>query len=261
MKLIVFTIILILCGFAVFVISTNRTTHEEVPVLGINEISPGNESSENQITISLNDKKYKVRWMKVAAEKTDLYSNFEEKETAKKLYIEHSCEVLINGGFYTGEKEENFPIGLFISKSEIISGYRENSLFNGIFSINEMDTPRITDELPEDALVSAIQTGPILQANDFEHTLKLSRDKEARRMVAAVTGGNEIIFMSIHGENSSFSGPMLVDMPKIITLFEQEAGLNIADAINLDGGAASAFYADEINISEASPIGSFFCVR
>lgn len=265
MKLFFGMMVLSLLGLAVFFVSLKQSTPEQPPVLGTKESSPTHKSVEQELVISFNDRKYKIVWAKVEAQNTFLYPNFSEKEVAKNLFEQNACEVLINGGFYSANTEaqntEIVPIGLFISQSETISGYRENSLFNGIFSINDIGTPRITEEVPEDSLVSAVQTGPILQANNYEHTLKLSRDKEARRMAAAVTGSNEIIFLSVHGENASFSGPKLVDMPKIITIFEEEAGLNIADAINLDGGAASAFYAEHINISEASLIGSFWCVE
>ncbi|RJR30058.1 hypothetical protein C4564_01180, partial [Candidatus Microgenomates bacterium] len=107
----------------------------------------------------------------------------------------------------------------------------------------------------------ALQTGPVLVENGSAVELSLARDKQARRIVAAITGSNELVFVAIYSPGSSFDGPYLEDLPLIVNHISEELNLNIADAINLDGGTASAFYSENTHISELSPIGSFFCVK
>jgi hypothetical protein len=80
-------------------------------------------------------------------------------------------------------------------------------------------------------------------------------------MIAMVTGDNKVIFMSIYNESSKFMGPYLADLPQILEIAQDKIGFLIADAINLDGGSASAFYFRDFQLSEASPIGGFFCVK
>jgi len=80
-------------------------------------------------------------------------------------------------------------------------------------------------------------------------------------VISAVTGDNKLIFMVIYDPKSVFLGPELVDLPQIVSLVSAENDLNIADAINLDGGSASAFKSRDFSLSEISPVGSFFCLQ
>lgn len=235
---------------------------DDSPVLGTESTAVSNRTApETQVLLDHDGSNYTIAWIKVDANRVSLVPNFSEMKTAKTVQREMNCKTVVNGGFYFAIDSENVPIGLFISDGNEISEYRQNSLFDGILSVNEFGTPRITAETPDDALLVAVQTGPMLQSNNFEHELSMTRDKKARRMVAAVTGDNELIFISVYDPETTFFGPLLADLPEIISMFEESENINIADAINLDGGAASAFYSDGIALSEASPVGSFFCVE
>lgn len=235
---------------------------ENSPVLGTESASPEVPTNREQ-EITFNGGVYLISWQKVDPEKIILLPNFSDKKTASTLFDEFDCKTLINGGFYSKAGEDNSPIGLFVSNGQPLSRFQENKTYNGTLSINALDTPRITSTMPEDILRDAMQTGPILIENGSPREISLQRDKFSRRMVAAITGDNELLFISVHKEGFSFDGPKLLDMPMIISQFSSENKLNIADAINLDGGSASAFYSleKEISLSEASPIGSFFCEK
>lgn len=187
-----------------------------------------------------------------------LLPNFEKKEIARQLYNDNGCKVLVNAGFYS---KENTPIGLFVSEHKEIGKFQTNRLFNGILSVNDMETPRITRNVPTDRLRLAVQTGPVLIENAQAQTLNINNDSPARRMVALVNGENKIAFLSVYDEESTFQGPKLADLPKILEDFEKETGIEIADAINLDGGTASALISNDYWVNEVSPIGSFFCIR
>ncbi len=108
-------------------------------------------------------------------------------------------------------------------------------------------------------LQNAIQTGPIIKENNSYITLKIQDDNGARRVLAAITGDNRLYFLVIYDNNSQFNGPLLADVPSLVGNFENESGIHFADVINLDGGAASAFYSDSASLSEINPSGAFFC--
>ena len=193
----------------------------------------------------------------VSAENAIIRSNLEDTQTSVEILTQQSCELLVNAAFYTTENNHG---GLFISNYEEIQSFRANQTYNGIFSINSLDTPRITPLVPTDAIRAAIQTGPILIENTREKTIAIANDKYARRMIAAVNGNNEIIFITLYNTSSVFMGPLLSDVPSLITYLNTELNLNIADAINLDGGSASVFTTSGFSLPEASPIGSYFCI-
>lgn len=235
--------------------STSGLIDEQSEVLSENTLDL------QSLEISYEDEDYTIPWSEVSTDNIFLIPNFEEKKTAKGVFLENSCDLLINAGFYKNNDDLSSPIGHFESNETVLSGFQKNSLFNGILSINRLKTPRITRELPKDPLLLAVQTGPIIKENGKSLSLSLVRDKAARRMVAAVTGNNTLIFMSVYDKSSNLNGPYLSSLPDIISKFEKETGVSIADAINLDGGSASALYTDNFGLSEVSPIGSFFCVK
>ncbi|OGM75452.1 hypothetical protein A2382_04115 [Candidatus Woesebacteria bacterium RIFOXYB1_FULL_38_16] len=215
-------------------------------------ISTTNSITYNGSTFTLNI--YKVSDL----DNLYLYNNLTNSKTSTNLTQINNCKFLINAGFYSTKEE---PIGLFITEGETLSIFNTNALLNGIFTINSLATPRISKALPTDDIRLALQTGPILIENTSLQTIKLNNDKKARRMILAITGSNELYFMAIYTRESVFNGPFLTDIPLIIEKLNSELNLSIADAINLDGGSASAFISDSIKLTELSPIGSYFCEK
>ena len=218
-------------------------------------------SSSPKIAIELNGHGYGVYWIEVDTVKTTLIPNFAAKRTSNSAFEEYGCKTIINGGFYAAGAHGPEPIGYFLASRAELSGFVRNRLFDGVLSLNELDTPRITREVPADPLVNAIQTGPIVWENGSEAKLSLVRDEHKRRMVAGVTGENKLIFMAIYSADSVFAGPKLAELPGIIAKLNVKEEMGLADVINLDGGSASALVTPEFSLSEASPVGSFFCAK
>ncbi len=206
---------------------------------------------------------YAAAWFEVAdIDKVSLFANFDAKENASRALADKNCKALVNGGFYT---EDGRPTGLFVADGVTTREFLKNALYNGILSVNQFGIPRITGEMPSAQSRWAVQSGPVLEQNGQFLKLSLLRDKPARRVVAAVTGGNKLIFMVIYNSGSTYGGPYLADLPEILRKLDElenpPAGGGFADAINLDGGSASAFIFEDFQLVELSPIGSYFCVK
>jgi len=187
-----------------------------------------------------------------------LIPNFQEKSTAKNLMADNKCKALASGGFYTKDRK---PIGLFVYDGKKMKDRVENSFLNAVLSINDFGTPRIMRETPRDHLRTAIQTGPFLIENSFLLKNTIKNDEMKRRMIALVTGENKLVFLVIYSSDNVYTGPYLLDIPQSLDLLNKKYDLGIADAVNLDGGSASAFYSKDTGLSELSFIGSAFCLK
>ena len=216
--------------------------------------------TENEgVELSYQGKIYKAYYLKVPyAGEITLIPNFSETLSSSEIAKANNCKAVISGGFYTPEGN---PTGLFISEGETRKSFVSSSLANAVYSINDFETPRITPQTPRDHLRVALQAGPLLIENSFVKDLSLIRDETARRVVVGVTGDNESVFMVIYDPTSSFMGPTLKSLPDLLELFQKQTSIELADAMNLDGGAHSAFFSVESILSEASSVGSFFCVK
>jgi len=202
--------------------------------------------------IKFEDKIYTVYWYEVQnAEGLMLKANFDQQESALTLQQKNNCEFLVNAGFYS---TDNKPIGMWQSEQDkLFTRPEENQLFNG-YVYRTGDVVFIGDLVPKVHGEWALQTGPILRLNGENRKLAIRNDKPRRRMIAATDNGS-VMFFAITLKNSDFEGPYLEDLPKILGL----VGVKIKDAINLDGGSASALLTPDVSLHEANPIGSFFC--
>jgi hypothetical protein len=91
--------------------------------------------------------------------------------------------------------------------------------------------------------------------------LAIKNDEPNRRIVAATTDNNQLIFMVFYRDSSQFQGPMLGLLPELISMFTRQTGIDIVDAINLDGGSASVFISNYDRLNELAHIGSYFCIK
>jgi len=219
----------------------------------------GESSSKGEyIDLDYQSQIVRVRWFKVEdASKLHLVPNYEEFVTSTDLVEDTECKYVTSGGFYD---KQNEPLGLVISEGKQIYEYKKNVLMNGVLSVNEVDTPRISRGMPSGFLEEAVQSGPLLWENGNQLALNLNSDKNARRVIAAINGDNELYFFVFYNPNSSFGGPLLGDLPALVNEINNKLDLNIADAINLDGGSASVFNNADVTLSELSPVGSYWCV-
>lgn len=188
--------------------------------------------------------------------KISLHLNLSDKDTANQVYEARECDVLVNGGFYSKEGE---PIGLFVTDGKTISSFQQNSLFNGILGVNKEGQAQITAKAGD--YKEAVQTGPVLVKDGTYKELSIKNDEPERRMVAVITNENKLLFLSFYNPASYYMGPNLEDVPGLLKSFENETGIGVKDAINLDGGTASALYSEGISLTELRPVGSFFCAR
>lgn len=169
-----------------------------------------------------------------------LIPNFERKIASSRLM--EDCMFGASGGFYS---QDNKPIGLFIADGKKLSSYEQNSTLNAFFVGN--GTLSIRRDPPASADF-AVQSGPYITSH-----LRIQNDTFARRILVA-RSGNRWSFLAITGKDNIFDGPMLSDMPQILEKLE------IDEALNLDGGSASAFYSGSgVRLGELTPVGSFFC--
>lgn len=191
-------------------------------------------------------------------ENLTLHDNLTEKLTAEKAYQKKDCEFLTNAGFYT---RENTPIGLLVINNNVINPPKKSLLFNGVLSINSLGTPFITKVQQLPGTVFAVQAGPVLIENGRYQTISSKNKKRARRLVVIVTGENNLVFATFYDPGSVFVGPTLSEVPMLLAMLEKEINLQFADALNLDGGTASAFYSESFSLPEASTVGGYFCLR
>ncbi len=201
----------------------------------------------------------RVRWFKV--EDTSLLSliaNYDKRVPSADLVQSGTCSRVFSGGFYG---QDTSPIGLVVSEGNTISEFEKNNTLNGILSINEMGTARITRTIPSGNVINGVQSGPILWENGKKLDLSLGTDKNSRRVVAAITGSNELYFLVFYNPKQVFDGPKLADLSGLILDVDDKVGLNVADAINLDGGSASLYVDGQASLTELSPIGSFWCIK
>ena len=145
-------------------------------------------------------------------EQASLLPNFDTHLSSSDITASHSCTFLINGGFYT---KEGVPIGLFITNGKILSKRTENITFNGFIS-QTGNTYTISDRQPEALDSWALQSGPLLVYSGLPRVLKLASDEPARRSVAALDSKNNLVFISVYGNNSLNDGPLLSHLPEIV---------------------------------------------
>lgn len=249
-KLAVLTIVpLLILGFLLY---KKNTT----PLRTFGQENQTNSVTRDTINFTFNDQNISASWWKADTSKLKLIKNFDEKLSSKEIIDANSCKFVANAGFYSKDSK---PIGLFVADGNTLGKWEENSLLDGILSINQLSTPRITRNVPRDPLNMGVQSGPILKENASFKILKIMNDEEARRTVGAVTGENKLFFLSFYNPESNYSGPLLQELSNVLKTFEEKTKIVFADAINLDGGSASVFANNSTSLEEITPVGAFFC--
>jgi len=252
-KIVIFLLAVSLVGFCL--LKNIQDFNKELPI----ENSPTVSEINDIQSVEINGKEYVFAWIQVTrTENLFLHPNFEERYTLQESIEKYGCINLTSGGFYS---EANSPIGLFISEAEIISNKDSNNLFNGYFTLTKNGEAAISKDYSGEPVRIGLQAGPILIQNGQIQRLVLANDKMARRIVVALTKEGNIYFITFYNEESVFVGPLLADLPLLVSNIQNKFDIEFISALNLDGGAASAFYNQEIQLSELTPIGSFFCEK
>ena len=247
---------------AVFALSSfiKNNIKKENAVLNPGVLGLPNSNNNSEIDLNFNENLYRVNWFEINNVDNLFLSVNTNKSTSQELLDQEKCVFISSGGYY---KSDYSPTGLLISEYKEVSSFVTSSLANGIFSVNDFATPRITSIVPRDRLRIALQAGPLLKENGNFIDLSLKNDEEAKRVILGVTGENKAIFLIVYNPSSVYVGPLLKDLPKILELFEKETGIVFADLVNLDGGTPTVFIDlnNDINLNEASIVGNFFCLK
>lgn len=209
-------------------------------------------------TVTVDGKSMAYWYIRTTPSHVRLIPNFSSPKTSSELMELHKCKYGANGGFYD---TDNRPLGQFSSDGETLRTVSGSTLINGFIAVDEDNSAFISNELPDIPYRFSMQTGPLLMAGGEPKRLSLIQDEHARRMIAAITDKREILFIVLFDQLSTFEGPLLKDVPEYIHAVSTKESLQIDSAINLDGGSASAFYGNNFNLSELTPVGSFFCVQ
>jgi len=252
----------ILCITVVIVFFVKNQNKENANVLpattaNVTSIPTPTLALKQSIVIEVEKIPTRISWTIVNPEQVELYSNLKEEQLSEQIKVNKSCQILVNGGFYS---KENTHLGLFINNFEVISKSITSSLLNGFLWIND-DNILIASNPPDAKVRIAIQSGPLLFKDSEPLLLKINNDEPSRRIVAAITKDNKLIFLAFYRDSAEYEGPMLGLLPEIINSFEKQTNIEIVDAINLDGGGASVFITNNVRLNEFEHIGSYFCVK
>lgn len=210
-------------------------------------------------SITFNNETFAYAYEKKQPPQTlSLIPNFSNPRDVQTLMSENACTSAINGGFYDTDGK---PLGYFFTAKRTYGKKIVSPLINGFFWADTSGTAIISTALPDIQYRFALQSGPVLMFNGAAMNLTIQNDERARRMIVAKTADNAILFMTLYLADSAFSGPMLSDLPMILRAVSVKENLDIVDALNLDGGSASAFYGRDTRLSELTPAGSIFCLQ
>lgn len=224
----------------------------------VSENSSQNETLARLTSVTLNGENFRFASFKVdEPEKLQLFSNLSDKRAAKNLRQIKKCRFLVNGTFYSQDYK---PLGWFYSEEKLLSLPQENRLLNGFLSSNPTGQVVITDLPPQGMVKWGLQSGPLLIFSGQALPLAIREDEPRRRLVAAQNQTGELYFLALIGEKSLSSGPTLTVLPQVVVAIGRELGETFTTAINLDGGSASAFLTDSLEIDELSFVGSYFCL-
>lgn len=240
-----------------FILNTEKPTlpSQSPTQTPLTSVTPG-------VLIPFEDNTYRVYIQKVVGRELTLIPNFSEKKSASTMFAENDCDYGINGGFYTKEEK---PLGLYFANGAYINKTpHSKTLFNGFVHKTRAGSFLITTEVPnysENGLDFAFQSGPLFSP---ERKLTIQNDEMARRILIGQSQDKNYYFLAVTESNNVHSGPYLADLPKIILQYNSSQLLThnptLLSILNLDGGSASSFFAqDGTRLEELVPVGSFLC--
>jgi uncharacterized protein YigE (DUF2233 family) len=208
-------------------------------------------------TISFEGKTFSFSFFPVPANSSlVLIPNFKDRKSFETITSTNGCTAAINGGFY---QENNTPLGWFVAEGKTIAPPVSSTLFNAFLRITRDGA--VTIEGEASSAYYGLQAGPRLLEDAEPRTLRIRNDEPARRSVVGTTSEGQTILLIIFSPEQVFEGPYLEDLPEIVTLISTKQALAIKDAMNLDGGSASAFYSEETRLGELTYVGSVLCAK
>ncbi|MBI3397149.1 phosphodiester glycosidase family protein [Candidatus Woesebacteria bacterium] len=232
--------------------NVTRDTSMPIPVVPVSNL-------KNTTDLPGGGQNYRISWFKVDdIGLLNLIPNFKEKKEFNEIAVAENCKAASNGGFYT---KEDSPTGLFITGGKVMKKWEKTDFLNGVFVVDNNNKAFIGDKGPGGEVKIALETGPIIKRNSQLKVLSVANDKRARRVLVGITKAEEVYFFVIYDSTSYYLGPYLVETGKMVQMIENSLKISLRDVLNLDGGSASAFLNDGILLTEATPVGSIFCLK
>lgn len=254
----IYFVIFLLCSIIFFIFTKNRQLKPNISNTEIAyPISP-TKTTNSPMTIETKNLKYAYDYIITKPRDITLIPNFREKLTTNEIIKTYNCQKAVNGGFY---KENNTPLGLFISNSHILNEALESNFFNAFFWIDNKGQATISISRPQEDMPIAMQSGPLLYDNGKPVPISIAEDEPARRNVLALTKEQEVIFITFFDSEQTLYGPYLSITPELIQSIDEKYGFSIEKAMNLDGGSASAFITEGQKLYELVTVGSLFCIQ
>lgn len=193
-----------------------------------------------------------------AAEAVRVGINVDLASSSAGLADKSSCTGLTSAAFYD---TNNQPLGMLVSGGKTLVEFHTNVLLNGVLGYDRDASEAVLVYEPGTRnFIWAVQAGPVLVMDQTPMRLQLKSDQQARRIVAGLTNDRELVVMVLVAHDSLFSGPLLVDLPALVMAVAARENLIITQALNLDGGTASAFLTPTLKLKELKPIGSYLCL-
>ena len=196
--------------------------------------------------------------LSVNPENIYLIPNYKQKLKSNELMQENECIGGINGGFY-GTNDE--PIGWLLVEGKLLNEAKDSQLFNGYILLDNKGKLYISQSMKKGDIKYGLQTGPMLINNKIPEVLNMAEDRLSRRSVMVEEIGGKVSFISVFNDQNYESGPTLGDLGGIIKEIANLEKIDINNAINLDGGRASAIYTKTDNITETEHVGSWWCIK
>ncbi|NMB57294.1 phosphodiester glycosidase family protein [Candidatus Beckwithbacteria bacterium] len=203
-------------------------------------------------------KNYKYQLYQIEnPKKLSLYPNFTDQEKTSILFQKNACQFLTNASFYT---TEDLPLGAFTTNFEEIKKPIKSLLLDGFICSKENQVDiALTCSLDNPRWL--LQAGPLLILNNKELKLTIQNDEARRRVLAFQDNKKDFYFLVLTQDKSLNLGPLLADLPAILITIGLQEKIEIQNAINLDGGSASAFITSDLEIEETNYIGGYFCEK
>lgn len=140
----------------------------------------------------------------------------------------------VNGGYFHPDER---PLGLVVSGGITLHGYERAKLLSGLVVLRKgkWDLLRASAFKSSDGLEAALQAGPWLVENGIP-VAGLNAERRARRTLVGHDGrGNWVL---------AATGPItLAAAADLLAQAELPTGIRLRQALNLDGGSSTAFWA------------------
>jgi uncharacterized protein YigE (DUF2233 family) len=165
------------------------------------------------------------------------------------------CLAGVNGGYFD---PENKPVGLLISRGNVVAPLRKAQLLSGVMIVSNsrLQLLRTAEYSPKRKATEALQCGPFLV--DHGQPVSGLNDTRSARRSFIVTGGSDRAAIGF------CSSVTLAQLGKILATPGTAPDLKVQRALNLDGGSSSAFwFAGEhgpFSISEQKTVRNFVVI-